>query len=82
MTADGGKAVDPESQFLAAPQTIDQQSGFIQGAPQLSIQRIGNPNQAPSATDFDFFEVVNGETRNGRGEFNVDVLPNAIKNKG
>ncbi|KAJ3256157.1 hypothetical protein HK103_005726 [Boothiomyces macroporosus] len=78
-----GFVADLEKQYLLIPQTVDPNTGFIQGHAQVSIQKIPNAQEAVPASSVEFFQVLDTKPgANGLTTFKVNVPAGAIKTNG
>lgn len=77
-----GFALNPETQFMLAPQTLAA-NGLIEGQQQLSIQALGFGKKAPSAKTTAFFQAVNTKSdADGNTNFSIDVPAGTITTTG
>jgi hypothetical protein len=78
-----GNSANMQNQFLLVPQTLDPNNGLVQGFMQISIQQINNPQSAPDAQQFSFFQASDARSdANGLTRFTINVPANAIRTRG
>jgi hypothetical protein len=78
-----GLTANMQNQFLLVPQTLDPNNGLVQGFMQISIQQLNNPQSAPNAQEFSFFQASAARSdANGLTRFTIDVPANAIRTRG
>nr|KAJ3418196.1 hypothetical protein HK105_000212 [Polyrhizophydium stewartii] len=69
----------PENQYLLAPQTLDQNTGTVQGHVKLVIQKLTG-DSAPKAESFAFFQSMTERDQNGA--ITATIPPGTIKQDG
>jgi hypothetical protein len=79
-----GLSADLTTQFLMVPQTLDSNTGMVQGFMQVVVQKIDDPALAPDAKEVQFFAstVDTKSDSNGVTKYKVDVPPGLIKTRG
>ena len=84
-----GKSLNLKNQYLALPQTLDPQTGMIEGMQSISIQplqsQIGNDLafNAPDANVFSFYQILNTRSDSGgKTSYTTTVKPRQIKTRG
>ncbi|EGF79024.1 hypothetical protein BATDEDRAFT_37164 [Batrachochytrium dendrobatidis JAM81] len=76
---DTGFALNPDTEFLLAPQTIGKDSGFIEGLVNLVIQQLTGIS-APDSRNFSFFVSLTNPSPDG--SYTVTVPPKTLNATG
>jgi hypothetical protein len=78
-----GNLADLRNEYLLIPQTVDANTGMIQGFMQVTVQKIPDDGRAPTGTDIVFFDASDTRSNEqGITKFDINIPQGRIKSRG